>query len=125
MNESIQQTLQEAKEDLNRITEQQSQARERYNTLINERFQHYPLLRAFLLDNFREDLSDTFYQEETKDYLPVLFLAKWVPALVMRLQPYQQTRIQLYANTFLEKYPTANDLIIPFFEDLLVYNGIK
>lgn len=125
MNESIQQTLQEAKEDLNGITEQQSQARERYNTLINERFQHYPLLRAFLLDNFREDLSDTFYQEETKDYLPVLFLAKWVPALVMRLQPYQQTRIQLYANTFLEKYPTANDLIIPFFEDLLVYNGIK
>lgn len=125
MNESIQQTLQEAKEDLNGITEQQSQVRERYNTLINERFQHYPLLRAFLLDNFRDDLSDTFYQEETKDYLPVLFLAKWVPALVKRLQPYQQTRIQLYANTFLEKYPTANDLIIPFFEDLLVFNGIK
>ena len=125
MNELIQQTLQEAKEDLNGITEQQSQARERYNTLINERFQHYPLLRAFLLDNFREDLSDTFYQEETKDYLPVLFLAKWVPALVSRLQPYQQTRIQFYANTFIERYPTANDLIIPFFEDLLIFNGIK
>ena len=81
--------------------------------------------KAFLLDNYRDDLSEVFYQEETKDYLPVLFLAKWVPALVSRLQPYQQTRIQLYANTFIERYPTANDLIIPFFEDLLIFNGIK
>ena len=125
MNEIIQQTLQAAKEGLNGISEQQTQERTRYVELIKSRFQNYPLLEAFLLDNYRDDLSEVFYQEETKDYLPVLFLAKWVPALVSRLQPYQQTRIQLYANTFLEKYPTANDLIIPFFEDLLVFNGIK
>lgn len=125
MNELIQQTLQAAMEDLNGISEQQTQERTRYVELIKSRFKDYPLLEAFLLDNYREDLSEVFYQEETKDYLPVLFLAKWVPALVSRLQPYQQTRIQLYANTFIERYPTANDLIIPFFEDLLVYNGIK
>ena len=125
MNESIQQTLQVAKEDLNGISEQQTHERTRYVELIKSRFKDYPLLEAFLLDNYREDLSEVFYQEETKDYLPVLFLAKWVPALVSRLQPYQQTRIQLYANTFIERYPTANDLIIPFFEDLLIFNGIK
>ena len=125
MNELIQQTLQAAKEDLNGISEQQTQERTRYVELIKSRFQDHPLLEAFLLDNYREDLSEVFYQEETKDYLPVLFLAKWVPALVSRLQPYQQTRIQLYANTFIERYPTANDLIIPFFEDLLIFNGIK
>nr|DAN24594.1 MAG TPA: hypothetical protein [Caudoviricetes sp.] len=125
MNELIQQTLQAAKEDLNGISEQQTQERTRYVELIKSRFKDYPLLEAFLLDNYREDLSEVFYQEETKDYLPVLFLAKWVPALVSRLQPYQQTRIQLYANTFIERYPTANDLIIPFFEDLLIFNGIK
>lgn len=125
MNEMIQQTLQAAKEDLNGIGEQQTQERTRYVELIKSRFKDYPLLEAFLLDNYREDLSEVFYQEETKNYLPVLFLAKWVPALVSRLQPYQQTRIQLYANTFIERYPTANDLIIPFFEDLLIFNGIK
>ena len=125
MNELIQQTLQEAKENLNGISEQQTQEITRYVELIKSRFKDYPLLEVFLLDNYREDLSDVFYQEETKDYLPVLFLAKWVPALVSRLQPYQQTRIQLYANTFIERYPTANDLIIPFFEDLLIFNGIK
>ena len=125
MNELIQQTLQAAKEDLNGISEQQTQERTRYVELIKSRFKDYPLLEAFLLDNYREDLSEVFYQEETKDYLPVLFLAKWVPALVSRLQPYQQTRIQLYANTFIERYPIANDLIIPFFEDLLIFNGIK
>lgn len=125
MNEMIQQTLQAAKEDLNGISEQQTQERTRYVELIKSRFKDYPLLEAFLLDNYREDLSEVFYQEETKNYLPVLFLAKWVPALVSRLQPYQQTRIQLYANTFIERYPTANDLIIPFFEDLLIFNGIK
>lgn len=125
MNELIQQTLQAAKEDLNGISEQQTQERTRYVELIKSRFKDHPLLEAFLLDNYREDLSEVFYQEETKDYLPVLFLAKWVPALVSRLQPYQQTRIQLYANTFIERYPTANDLIIPFFEDLLIFNGIK
>ena len=125
MNELIKQTLQAAKEDLNGISEQQTQERTRYVELIKSRFKDYPLLEAFLLDNYREDLSEVFYQEETKDYLPVLFLAKWVPALVSRLQPHQQTRIQLYANTFIERYPTANDLIIPFFEDLLIFNGIK
>ena len=125
MNEMIQQTLQAAKEDLNGVSEQQTQERTRYVELIKSRFKDHPLLEAFLLDNYREDLSEVFYQEETKDYLPVLFLAKWVPALVSRLQPYQQTRIQLYANTFIERYPTANDLIIPFFEDLLIFNGIK
>lgn len=125
MNELIQQTLQAAKEGLNGISEQQTQERTRYVELIKSRFKDHPLLEAFLLDNYREDLSEVFYQEETKDYLPVLFLAKWVPALVSRLQPYQQTRIQLYANTFIERYPTAYDLIIPFFEDLLIFNGIK
>lgn len=125
MSELVQQTLQEAKQDLSSLSDQQVQARTRYAELIKSRFQDYPLLEAFLLDNYREDLSDAFYQEETKNYLPVLFLAKWVPALVTRLQPYQQTRIQLYVNTFLERYPTANDLIIPFFEDLLIFNGIK
>ena len=84
MNELIQQTLQAAKEDLNGISEQQTQERTRYVELIKSRFKDYPLLEAFLLDNYRDDLSEVFYQEETKDYLPVLFLAKWVPALVSR-----------------------------------------
>lgn len=125
MNELIQQTLQAAKEDLSSLSDQQVQERARYAELIKSRFQDYPLLEAFLLDNYREDLSDAFYQEETKDYLPVLFLAKWLPALASRLQPHQQNRLQFYVNIFLERYPTANDLIIPFFEDLLVYNGLK
>lgn len=125
MSELVQQTLQEAKQDLSGLSDQQVQARTRYAELIKSRFQDYPLLEAFLLDNYREDLSDAFYQEETKDYLPVLFLAKWLPALARHLAPHQQNRLQFYVNTFIERYPTANDLIIPFFEDLLVYNGLK